>query len=277
MIDESIYYVFYNISEWIWFGGSIVMTYCIGRYHRSLLEKQNQRNIHEFKIEKEKEKFWALFDSDQNEKSVNSNIHPDLYIYETFMKLQSETHPEEKAWKARKLIQYTPQGNVVMFYDLYRQAFAYYSDMQIPYCWLNACAMKYVRYFCCRDFFWDFGDKQDHEKRNPFLGFYKREQEEEKQKKKEKKDAMKVDFQSDVFVKKNTKPSIKETSTSEENSSQIKPKEPQYTNNFRYLGKWRDFLINDYDTTSVSKNETHQNKKLTSYADFKKIQSKINS
>jgi len=88
---------------------------------------------------------------------------------------------------------------------------------------------------------------------------------------------MKVDFQWDVFVKKNTKPSIKETSTSEENSSQIKPKEPQYTNNFRYLGKWRDFLINDYDTTSVSKNETHQNKKLTSYADFKKIQSKINS
>lgn len=272
MIDESVFYVLYNISGWICFGGSVVMTYYVGKYHRSLLEKQT--SIHDFNIEKEKEKekFWALFDNEdvQKEKTVNSNIHPDLYIYETFMKLQSETHLEEKAWKARKLIQYTQQGNVVMFYDLYRQAFAYYSDMQIPYSSLNACAMKYVRYFCCRDFFWDFGDKPDYEKHNPFLKFYKREQEEEKQKKQEKKDAMKVDFQSDVFVKKNRKPSTKDTSTSEEKSSQINPKEQQYTNNFRYLGKWRDFLINDYDTTSVSKNETHQKKKLTSYADFKK-------
>ena len=268
MIDESIYYVFYNISGWICFGGSIVMTYYLGRYHRSLLEKQKsiiRHNKHEFNIEKEKEKFWALFDSDQNEKIVNSNIHPELYLYETFMKLQSETHPEEKAWKARKLIQYTPQGNVVMFYDLYRQAFAYYSDMQIPYCWLNACAMKYVRYFCCRDFFWDFGDKLDHEKRNPFLGFYKREQEEEKKKKKEKKDAMNVDFQSDVFVKKNIQ---KITELKPTNTTNDKP--CVYMNKFQYLGKCRDIVINDYDRTDVAKNEIHQKKKFLSYSDFKK-------
>jgi hypothetical protein len=273
MIDESIYYVFYNISGWMCFGSSIVMTYYLGRYHRSLLEKQKsiiRHNKHEFNIEQEKEKFWALFDNEniQKDKIMNSNIHPDLYCYETFMKLQSEPHPEEHKWKTRKLIQYTPQGNVVMFYDLYRQAFAYYSDMQIPYCWLNACAMKYVRYFYCRDFFWDFGDKLDYEKRNPFLGFYRREQEEEEKKKKEKKDAMNVDFQSDVFVKKNIK-----------KVTEKKPDDPINTKNntgnihmnkFQYLGKCRDIVINDYDRTNVAKNEIHQKKKFLSYSDFKR-------
>jgi hypothetical protein len=43
-----------------------------------------------------------------------------------------------------------------MYYDVYKKGFAYYCDQQsIPYIVLNTLAMKYVRWFRCRDLFID--------------------------------------------------------------------------------------------------------------------------
>ena len=45
---------------------------------------------------------------------------------------------------------------VDMFYDVYKQGFAYYSDQNsLPYSVLNGAAMKYVIMFGCRDFYMD--------------------------------------------------------------------------------------------------------------------------
>lgn len=271
-MDEGIFYTLYSISGWVCFSGTILLSYYLGQYHRSLLKNSTNSNRLNagVDIEKEKEKFWALFQNEELEKIANSNIHPDLYCYETFMKLQTEPHPEEEKWKARKLIEYTPQGNIVMFYDLYKQAFAYYSDMQISHKWLNACAMKYVRTFCCRDFFWDLGSNAEFFHKNPFLGFFKREKEEEKKKIQEKKDSMKVDFNADVFIKKN-KQEMKNEKDEKNNIDIPSSTMGSNTNHFRYLGKWRDFQINHYDPNHVSQNSVYNKKQQLSYADFKKI------
>jgi hypothetical protein len=70
--------------------------------------------------------------------------------------LKTENNYVEKSWKTRIMIEYTPRGNVLMYYDAYKQAFAYYSDQTvIPYSVLNAAAMKYVSIYWCRDFFVD--------------------------------------------------------------------------------------------------------------------------
>lgn len=87
---------------------------------------------------------------------VNENIEPEFYDkdqYNSIMK--EESNILETAWKKRILLDSTPRGNVVLFYDPYKQGFSYYSDQHIPYSLLNAAAMKYVCTFRCRDFFMD--------------------------------------------------------------------------------------------------------------------------
>ena len=70
--------------------------------------------------------------------------------------LRDEHNSLEKGWKTRILIEHTPRGNVFMYYDPYKQAFAYYSDQTtIPYNVINSVAMKYVITYLCRDFFLD--------------------------------------------------------------------------------------------------------------------------
>jgi hypothetical protein len=61
----------------------------------------------------------------------------------------------EKKWKSRILIASTPRGNVYMHYDIYKGAFAYYSDTNLPYVIASAVAARYVIVFACRDLFLD--------------------------------------------------------------------------------------------------------------------------
>ena len=136
--------------------GLFIATICmfqLGIYHRRILEKERRRPK-PHNLSKEKNRFKMLFEK-KDQHFVNSNIHPELYCFEKFEQLSKEESEEEKGWKRRVLMQNTPQGNVVMFYDLFRQAFAYFSDVHINYSTLNQCAMRYVRLFSCRDFFVD--------------------------------------------------------------------------------------------------------------------------
>ena len=69
--------------------------------------------------------------------------------------LKDENNSLETKWRTKILIENTPRGNVIMYYDAYKLGFAYYSDQTMPYPVLNAVAMKYVLTFFCRDFFMD--------------------------------------------------------------------------------------------------------------------------
>ena len=62
----------------------------------------------------------------------------------------------ESSWRTRILMESTPRGTVIMYYDAYKQGFSYYADTNsLPYPLLNAVAMKYVITYRCRDFFID--------------------------------------------------------------------------------------------------------------------------
>lgn len=61
----------------------------------------------------------------------------------------------ECQWRKRILIEATPRGLVVMYYDAYKRGFAYYSDTYMPYGILNVVAMKYTTLYQCRAFFVD--------------------------------------------------------------------------------------------------------------------------
>lgn len=87
----------------------------------------------------------------------NANIDPFFYDRSQWKEVWEDPKNDMEAqWKRRILYESTPRGNVMMHYDAYREGFVYYSDQtSLPYCILNAVAMKYVLMFKCRDLFID--------------------------------------------------------------------------------------------------------------------------
>jgi len=227
------------ISSYLLFMSSIM----INRFYLKIFNKNNNPIIKKSRphsLEREPFLFSTLFDTidtthDSNKNKIaNQNIDSSLYDYKTFAEMDEHFSDLEMTWNTRLLFQNTINGNIILYYDLYRQAFAYYSDVQLNYETLNLCAMKYVRIFFCRDFFVDthvlpttftspFNQmKEDAEKR---------EKEEKLKKRKEKQ----IDFDSSVFVQKNS--GKMNGSNDKTNNTTTLPEKPIYKNNFRYLGK----------------------------------------
>jgi hypothetical protein len=88
-----------------------------------------------------------------------------------------------------------------MYYDIFKQGFAYYSDQSgVPYKILNAVAMKYVIVFLCRDFFLDDSVLPEGIQ-SPLLNVFVEDNEEEKRKKREKINALKMNLENAPFAK----------------------------------------------------------------------------
>ena len=206
---------------------------------------------------KEKDLFDTLFLKD--EEGTNINIQPDL----------KDLSDAENKWKSRILFHNTVQGNVIMYYDVYKMAFAYYSDMQISYKWLNYCAMKYVRLFYCRDFFMDDSFLPTNVQ-NPFNEKKSKEEKDDLQKKEDKKKRMEIDFQSDVFLKRRETPKNKKTPEQKQKQKQKQKPDPiipaeRWVNNFRYMGK-----IVNFSFLQIPAKEERKITKNYQYIEFKR-------
>ena len=103
------------------------------------------------------EKQQAMLTKHADKTLLNQNIDPVFYSKKDFQFMLCDSkNRHETLWKTRILFASTPRGNIIMYYDVYKLGFAYYSDTQsIPYSILNATAMKYIRQFQCLDFFMD--------------------------------------------------------------------------------------------------------------------------
>jgi hypothetical protein len=114
----------------------------------------------EIYLQKAKERFLDTFLQEEMmmKKKVNFNENIDARFYDVNEYKHAVLHEKndlELSWKQRILIQATPRGNVIMFYDVYKHGFSYYADNSVPYSVLNAVAMKYVLLYRCRHFFLD--------------------------------------------------------------------------------------------------------------------------
>jgi hypothetical protein len=200
--------------------------------------------ISETELEKKKFDEWFY------QKNVNQNIQPELYQSETWKNINQS---QENIWKTRILFHSGTKGNIIMFYDLYRKAFAYYSDTHISYPYLNVCAMKYVRLFSCRDFYTDtFFLPKDFV--SPFLSLIEEEELLELENKKSKKKSLGLDFDSSAFVSNKKKEPKIETKI-------------EYQNTFRYLGK----ISNHASFLQKSKPKIVTNPDLFNYSMFKSL------
>lgn len=140
-------WVYYIIFMW-WRLLFILGVYTRPVYNKSSIE-ENAEYIHPIKA-----RFLSTFEIDQ---SFDENIEAIFYNKKEYTEYMMETKNElESQWRRRIFIENTPRGNIIMYYDAYKLAFAFYCDQKVvSYDVLNAVAMKYVIHFRCRHFFMD--------------------------------------------------------------------------------------------------------------------------
>ena len=98
------------------------------------------------------------------------------------------------------IMERTPLGNVIMFYDNNREGFTYYTDNNIPYRFLETVARKYVIMHNCRCIFVDMDEELTNAKNKIEEKKRKRtEEEEENMRMKELKQS--IPLKRDVFAK----------------------------------------------------------------------------
>jgi hypothetical protein len=238
----------------IWYGVHFYLKYTLNKVTTTIIANPVDRFI------QDRHKKFQKFCESSKEK-INQNISDELYDAEEYQKLinrNSQTEIEQQ-WKSRILFDSTPLGNVIMYYDIYKHAFVYSCDTNISYAVVNACAMKYVEVFLCKDFFKD-NQYLPEKQLSPFTVMEIEQDKKEKEKEKEKKVKFGINWNDDVFLKgKSMKPNSSEQTIIKQE------KEPLFYHNvFRNIGKI-------YNVAILQKYEIHtkQKAKPMSYKKFK--------
>lgn len=227
----------------------------------------------------------------------NENIDPIFYDKKGFSTCVSESNNRlETTWKTKMMLENTPRGNIIMFYDAYKLGFSFYSDQNvISYDILNAAAMKYVRIFRCRDF---FIDESITPTSSPFIKLHFTDEPKKEISKSDKSAFVKLqNYSKENQNKKHSKnipPSTLANLFSFEKQIEkpkiVEPNEPEkMKNKFLYLGKMNNFKIIQMApkkrkvlakfTSPLLDNiklDSNIQRERISYSDFKKSMQKMN-
>ncbi len=246
--------------------------------------KQNPVDIY---IENEKKRFLQFIDvENKNEQlacKINGNVDKLFYDIDGYKKhLENPDNDLEQKWKKNILMESTPRGNVIMYYDPFKMGFSYFSNESvIHYNILNAIAMKYVRIFSCADLFFDTSVTPFN---SPLIEVFKNDKTDVTASQSEsttKKVSFKIETKNAPFAKfKNYKNGEEKTGKGNpENNTKVFQRN---MNKFIHLGKTNNFNIlqkspikytslfagkSSYDT--IFENENNLQKEVISYRDFK--------
>jgi hypothetical protein len=185
------------------------------------------------------------------------------------------------------IIEKTPLGNVLMYYNNARGSFEYYSDNTIPYRYLEAVSRKYVKTFNCRYLYVDMENEISLAERKLKDTLERKALEEEETKKKlsEQKENQVVS-KKDVFAK--FKSYNKESGTGRVNTGA--PPKNSIPNNKTNTNKSTENVIlkdnanrytcegrmSNFSFLKKTKREVVDKKYAMSFADFKKLKSEEN-
>ena len=215
-----------------------------------------QKSTKQIFIEAQQDVLKNLMDNE----TLNNNTDSEFYNIKKYNEIMSiHNNDIETMWKKRIMMTNTPAGNVIMFYDAYKMGFTYYCRESIPYDLLNAIAIKYIKLFCCKDFYFDntFFDSKLYTIHNP------------PEKSQQKKQSLKGPF----IKRKKEEKKEEEKKKEEDKNDNDTPKEPEKVrtiNKFIYLGNPLNFSI----IQKVKKENTFRAPVIeamkVSYADYKK-------
>jgi hypothetical protein len=160
---------FFIISGMVYFSYKTLLFYSTTKLEGTPIPTKSKEKttmeIQKDYLENKKKRFLNSFSKE--EKDCNQNIDSCFYEKEWYQENDNEDTEDideqllekkkqmKEVWNKRIMIEHTPLGNVIMFYDVNKNGFVYYSNNTLVYYFLNALAMKYVLLFKCRDFFLD--------------------------------------------------------------------------------------------------------------------------
>ena len=226
---------------------------------------------------------------DENTENIVTVAYQDKYLTKVRNVKQFKEEPEPlniNHLKNNFVMEYTPVGNVLMYYNVVKECFDYYSDSTIPYRYLEVVARKYVLMNNCVSLYFDMEEelKKCEMKNREKEGIDLKDLEDLKEGidlKKEEKDLNDLkDLKKSVFAK--FKSYNKEGGTghvntaapSKNNISQINVKTnngenvclKEHANRYSHQGKILNFsMLQKVDRTKVDK------KFAMTYADFKRL------
>jgi hypothetical protein len=105
-----------------------------------------------------------ILDDDKNDVDESVIVKKDIPYVEKYLekynKLDSVELSKEKLESLQNciVIESTPLGVVIMFYDATRETFKYYSDNTIPYRFLEVVGRKYICTFQCKSLYTDMNN-----------------------------------------------------------------------------------------------------------------------
>lgn len=195
--------------------------------------KKNILSLGEEYVENKKNKFITFIE--KNIDNANANLDAEFYNKESYNNAISEVNNQlEKKWKTRILKEYTPRGNVFMYYDAYKMGFSYHSDTNIPNPLLNAVAMEYCILFKCSDLFID-QNIVDKKNESPLIKIHHIEKKKESKTKKNKESGDLPFAKLRNYNKDKINVKTQDKKQYEENKN--KPLVNKVTNKFIHLGK----------------------------------------
>jgi len=228
-------------------------------------------------------RFHKIFDLSSEQ--MNANTDKEFYDMEVYKStIADEANDFEKKWTRRILYNWTPRGNIIMYYDVYKKGFAYYCDSTgIPYIVLNAVAKKYVRTFMCRDLFMDDSEEEV----SPLIQLQEIEEKKEKEKKTEKFLGLNKEVSKNAPFAKLKRYNLEDKSESAKDEKKIVMKNTNI-NKFIYKGKTLNFSLlqkiprrrtvipfTNSKFMDMFEKEHELQKSVMSYADYKKANLKI--
>ena len=176
------------------------------------------------------------------------------------------TNEQLKKLTTSLLLEKTPLGNVLMFYNNDKESFCYYSDHNIPYYFLETIARKYIIMFDCAILYVFLDEeiqklKEEEKKEEEEEEKEEKEEEKEEEKKEERKYCVFAKFKK--YNKGNSIQSTKSSPLKQQQIQSINMKNipiKEKTNRYTYEGKLMNFSF----LKKVNKKDT------ISYSDFKK-------
>lgn len=204
---------------------------------------------------------------------ASSAIQPVFYDMAEYKKVMSVAKNWlELDWARRVVLENTPYGMVAMYYDAYKLGFSYFCDQRsVSYNVLNVVAMKYVRRFCCLDFFVDEAIWK-----SPLLEMWKAVEKKEEEEKRGKKTDAGLDFLKGApFVSKKKPVSGAGSNASTGVGAAGTKEEEKNKNKFVYIGNLQMHFTQLYLKAPVKKviatvGAVDPVKARMSYKDFKK-------
>ena len=96
------------------------------------------------------------YEDEEDEENVITSIKYEDKYKEKFEKLEYKTTDENKRENLKNsfIMEMTPHGNVILFWNQNNKVFSYYSDGTMPYRFLEVVARKYVIMYDCKDLYY---------------------------------------------------------------------------------------------------------------------------